>query len=177
MEDYKYVYFIESHEKKKSIILGFSYNYTEFKDLKVVYAHEQCDYYISIYQLKIYPKKIEPKYKIKIKLKEEKNEFKKEENFEKSIKNYDLNKDNYLFDFKFKESGILIKTSPPKSLDLTLQNQFNYYINYLNTNNLNKNDLIISTQKYLEQTQEYDIGINFYLLRYNRHYTETFRFI
>ena len=53
----------------------------------------------------------------------------------------------------------MIRTLPPKSLKLTLQNQFNYYINYLNTNNLNKNDLIISTQKYLEQTQEYDIGI------------------
>ena len=159
MEDYKYVYFIESHEKKKSIKLGFSKNYTEFKDLKVVYVHEQYDYYISIYQLKIYPKKIKAEYKIRIILKEEKNDFKKEESFKKSIKNYDLNKDNYLFDFKFKENGTLIRTLPPKSLKLTLQNQFNYYINYLNTNNLNKNDLIISIQKYLEQTKKYDIGI------------------
>ena len=151
--EYKYVYFIESHEKKESVKLHFSKNYTEFQDLKIVENIEnELNYDISIYRFKIYPQRIKKnKFEILIKLEDNDNKF------EKAITNIDLNINNYLFDFKFEVKGVLFKKNPPKSLDLTLQNQFNYYSNYLNKKGLNKNDLVTSIQKILEHMQEYDI--------------------
>ena len=68
-----------------------------------------------------------------------------------------MNKDTFLFKMKFEAKGLIKKKSPPKTLNLTVLEMFNYYINYLNSKHLDKSDLISCVQKILEQYKEFDI--------------------
>ena len=71
-------------------------------------------------------------------------------------------------ELKFANAGLSNKILPPKSLQLSLEEYFNYYLNYIKeTLKCTKeseeiNDLIISVQKVLEEKNE-NYNFNFYL--------------
>ena len=150
MEINKYVYFIESHESFEIVKLYFSKHHTGFEPLEIIDTNKKQNYDISIYRFKFYPRKIK-KNEITIKL-----EYKKH-TFESVINNFDMNKDTFLFKIKFEAKGLINKKAPPKTLNITMLEMFNYYFNYLKNNNLDKSDLISCAQKTLEQYPEFDI--------------------
>ena len=120
------------------------------------------NYVVFIYRFKFFPKINENNNKnnneknntnneIMLKLKYNKSKF-----ISKMI-NLDLNNNNFLFDLIFNSTNFLFKPAPPITYYLELLDQFNYFINYLNNNHLDKNCLILSIKKLLKRYKKYDI--------------------
>ena len=170
-EDFKYIYFIESHEKDKLAHLSLPKKIDGVDDLEVgqILISNKEGYLISIYRCRIYSNKIidtnknHHKFEFVINLLD-----KNKEKFKKTITNIDINQNNFLFEFKFANAGLFNKFLPPKSLQLSIEDYFNYYLNYFkDTLKYTKeseeiNDLIISVQKALEEKNE-NYNFNFYL--------------
>ena len=170
-KDFNYIYFIESHEKDKSAHLSLAKKIDGVDDLEVgqILINNKDGYLISIYKCRIYFKKIidtnknNHKFEFVINLLD-----KNKEKFKKTISNIDINKNNFLFEFKFANAGLFNKILPPKSLQLSLEEYFNYYLNYFkDTLKFTKeseeiNDLIFSVQKVLEEKND-NYNFNFYL--------------
>ena len=170
-KDFYYIYFIESHKKNNVAHLSLAKKIDGVDDLEVaqILLSNKDDYLITIYKCRIYSKIISEanknyhKFEFVINLLDN-----NKEKFKKTITNIDINKNNFLFEFKFANAGLFNKILPPKSLQLSLEEYFNYYLNYIkDTLKCTKeseeiNDLIISVQKVLEEKNE-NYNFNFYL--------------
>ena len=156
-KEYNNVYFIESHEKDKTTNILLSKNHPGIQDLGVVYSIiSDNGYFITIYSFKIFSEIICKNNKNPQKL-----EFSitlidgNKDKFKKLNSNLVMYKDNFFFDFKFPNSGLFNNVSPPKSLNQTLTEQFNFYLNYLKDSlkctkeSEEINDLVLSIQKYI----------------------------
>ena len=158
--EYNYVYFIESHEQDKATNLSLSKKYNGVEDLGIAHTTiSNNGYFITIYRFKI---------NFGIICKNNKNPQKLEytvtltdgnkEKFKKIITNLVMYKDNFFFNFKFPNSGIFNNILPPKSLNQTLAEQFNFYLNYLkgdlNSTKESINDLVLSIQRYIVEKEE-----------------------
>ena len=161
-KEFNYVYFIESHEKDKTANLTLSNRHPGIQDLAIVHTTiNDKGYFITIYSFKIFSKTIYKKNKNPQKL-----EFSitlqdgNKDKFKKMVTNLDMYKDNFLFNFRFPNSGIFNSVTPPKCLKQSLTEQFNYYLNYLkNSLKCTKeseeiNDLVFSIQKYIYEKDE-----------------------
>ena len=164
-KEYNYVYFIESHEKDIANLQIYSKKH-ELKTAHTINIDDN-DYLITIYKLKIFcdiiikNNKNPQKYEFSITIIDNnKNKFKK------YVSNLIMNKDNFLFNIKFQSYGFFKSALPPKSLNQTLTEQFNLYLNFLkNELNCTKesdeiNDLIFSIQTYIiDNNEEYDFSL------------------
>ena len=152
-----YVYFIESHEKDKTTNIFLSKNHPGIEDLRIANTIiSDNGYFITIYCFKIFSKIICKNNKNPQKL-----EFSitlidgNKVKFKKMVSNLVMNKDNFFFNFKFPNSGIFNNILPPKSLNQTLAEQFNFYLNYLKDSlkctkeSEEVNDLVLSIQRYI----------------------------
>ena len=164
-KEYNYVYFIESHEKDIANLQIYSKKH-ELKTAHTINIDDN-DYLITIYKLKIFcdiiikNNKNPQKYEFSITIIDNnKNKFKK------YVSNLIMNKDNFLFNIKFQSYGFFKSALPPKSLNQTLTEQFNLYLNFLkNELNCTKesdeiNDLIFSIQAYIiDNNEKYDFAL------------------
>jgi len=163
-EESYYVNFIESHNDKEKVKINFAKKYAEVGDLEKDQEFNNAQFKVSIYRFKIYPSIIKKKHsnpeKLEIIIKIEDKENNK---FEAVITNLKIDRDNYIYDFKFEKKQILfIKKKPPSSLNLSHIQQFNIYKKYLRNKcikdkNTKENDaLILSTLKILEEDTDLD---------------------
>ena len=163
-EESYYVYFIESHNDKEKVKINYAKKYAEVGDLEKDQEFNNAQFKVSIYRFKIYPSIIKKKHsnpkKLEINIKIEDKENNK---FEAVITNLKIDRDNYIYDFKFEKKQILfIKKKPPSSLNLSHIQQFNIYKKYLRNKcikdkNTKENDaLILSTLKILEEDTDLD---------------------
>ena len=156
-KEYNHVYFIESHEKDKTTNLSISKRHPGIQDLVIEYTTiSNNGYFITIYSFKIFSEIICKNNKNPQKL-----EFSitlidgNKDKFKKYNSNLVMYKDNFFFDFKFPNSGLFNNITPPKSLNQTLTEQFNFFLNYLKdslkcTKESDEiNDLVFSIQKYI----------------------------
>ena len=168
-KEYNYVYFIENHEKDKKVTILLSKRHPGVQDLETALTiNSDNGYLITIYRFKIFSGTI-----IKTNKNPQKLEFTitlldgNNIKFKNKVSNLVLDKDNFFFNFKFRNAdGIFSKNSPPKYLNLTLTEQFNYYLNYLkNTLNCTKesdeiNDLVLSIQNFIfHKDEKYDFAL------------------
>ena len=136
---HRYVFFIESHLLEKPVQIDFSQNYAEAEDLKVVFQKQlEVDnrFKFSVYRFTVHPSKIidkqkkKPEYTIKL----ENSDGKK---FEGKLLVTDLNKDTFVYDFKFEKASSWGKQiDPPKSYKFNHMEQFLIYTDYLNSENI-----------------------------------------
>ena len=167
-KEYNYVYFIESHEKGKTSNILLSKRHPGVQDLEAAYSTlSDNDYLVTIYRFRIFSEIIYKNNKNPQKL-----EFtitlidSNKDKFKKVVSNLVMHRDNFFFDFKFPNIGIFNNISPPKSLNQTLTEQFNYYLNYLKKSlNCKKesdeiNNLVLSIQKYIfDKDLKYDFSL------------------
>jgi len=170
-KDFNYIYFIENHEKYKEAHLSLDKKNSGVDDIEIgqIFLSNNEDYFITIYKCRIYYKKIidnnknPHKFEFVINLLD-----KDKQKFKKTITNIDINQNNFLFEFKIPNAGFFGNILPPKSLQLSVEDYFNYYLNYFkDTLKLTKeseeiNDLVISVQKVIIEKNE-NYNFNFYL--------------
>ena len=134
LRDYIYVYFIENHIDNSQAKIELSKNYVGVNDLKIVSTDildKGKKYVCSIYRFKIYPTQIEKEKKtgfnISIRLID-----KSQNKFDSKIMINRLDIDTFVYDLKFdSKSGWIGNIKPPLSFDLSHEEQFNYYAQYL----------------------------------------------
>ena len=162
MEESYFVYFIESHNNKENVKINYSKKYIEVGNLEIVQEFINNEFKVSLYRFQIYPKIIKKKYnnpeKLEIFLKIE---YKENSKFEAVITNLKINRDNYIYDFKFEKMRFSFKKQyPPSSLNLSYIQQFIIFKNYLRKKydkNTKENDaLIISTLKVVGEDKDLD---------------------
>ena len=182
-KEYNHVYFIESHEKDKTTNLSISKRHPGIQDLGIEYTTiSNNGYFITIYSFKIFSEIICKNNKNPQKL-----EFSitlidgNKDKFKKYNSNLVMYKDNFFFDFKFPNSGLFNNITPPKSLNQTLTEQFNFFLNYLKdslkcTKESDEiNDLVFSIQKYIiDKDLKFDFAL---YLTYKRGHSKTIGFI
>ena len=146
-----YLYFIENHQNDKDIELFLEKkenNNINSNYLELIYREEMknisnISFDVSIYRFRIYPNniKIEKKQKnpiIIVKLKDE-----NQDKFESKIstKEFEENRNFFLFDFKFDSYKKLFKTYfPPKSFEISNRNKFIIFMKFLKENYKIKKD-------------------------------------
>ena len=152
--EYKYVYFIESHNLNEDKDIKLSMDYEEAKELKCVFCdikeEDKKKYKYSIYRFDLYP----PKNNAKEKKKEIKiNLANQDSNFDGIISIQDFTRDTFIYDFKFnKFSEWGISIDPPESYKFNYIEQFEIYLDYLRNKLKVKQkdqenlDFILSTQ-------------------------------
>ena len=120
------------------------------------------NYVAFIYPFKFFPKINENNNKNNNEKNNTNNEIMLKHKYNKSkfiskMTNLALNNNNFLFDLIFNSTNFLFKPAPPITFYLEPLEQFNYFINYLINNHLDKNCLILSRQKLLKGYIKYDI--------------------
>ena len=165
-KDYYNVYFIENHITTSSPTISLTGDtgglFGELEECKKdkcsnPKTNETFDY--RLYSFKIFPTKIMERKKNKVEIKLE---LKSEDGvfiFKADITEFD--KDNYIYDLEFQDKSPLKKTKPPKSLKLTKAEQFEIFKNnFKNLRDKRREDLIISSQKLLQEK----FAFNFYIM-------------
>ena len=154
IREYKYVYFIESHNLNEAVEIKLSMDYVEAKELKCVFSDikkdDKKEYTYSIYRFDLYP----PKNNVKEKKKEIVINLVNQEdnNFDGIISIQDFTRDTFIYDFKFnKVSEWGISIDPPESYKFNHIEQFEIYLDYLRKLKIKQKDqenldFILSTQ-------------------------------
>ena len=167
-KDHIYVYFIENHieTSPSKVHISSDYTYgelTEEKKEKKFINREQ--YIITLYRFTIYLSKIKERKKDKLEVKIELESGGKKFPYKALITEFDKN--FYIYDLKFGESGNLKKVSPPKSITLSHIEQFEIYKEYLEKDlnikikkDKRREDLVSSTHKLFQEK----FTFNFYIL-------------
>ena len=173
-EPFYYVYFIESHEVSMGILkLYLTEEYSESNTLERVEKIEEKKleliYLVNIYRFKIYPNKINEKYKSPEEFEVE--VFIEEENknkFSTKIKNIDINQNNFIYNFifDFDDANSIENNLPIIDLKMSNVEQFKIYLNHLKSIKGNKSkekeDLINNTLNVLyeenEKNKKYDFS-------------------
>ena len=164
--DFNYVYFIENHINTENPVVSISsdYMYGELAQLnqETKNIHNE-EFIVTLYRLKIYPPKIKERNKEEIDIKFELENRGQKFIYKEKIKEFD--KDNYIYDLKFEEKGIIRKIKPPKSIMLSHQQQFEIFRDYLKDKekikllkDKRRENLVICTQKLFQK----EYSLNFY---------------
>ena len=172
-KDFYLVFFIENHISTSSPEISLCEDGEDlFGDLKKIKS-EQCSenkskekekFNYALYNFKIYPEKIKEKDKDKVNIKIELENENEKFFYETVITDFD--KDNYVYNLKFKEKGKPNKDKLPKSLNLTSLEQYEIFRDYLlkdlkkKKNDKQVENLIISTQQLFKEKYEF----NFYMI-------------
>ena len=163
-ENFHYVYFIEIHEISRNIVLSLPENSSsEFNTLDIIDQTKMDNFetslLINIYRFKIYPDKILEKYKDIKNLEIEINVIEENKNiFKSKINIFDINHDNYLYDFKINYDNNMNILLAMEELFFGYSKQFQIFINYFRKNKINQNskendELIYSTLKILNKEE------------------------
>ena len=172
-ENFHYVYFIESHEISRNIVLSLPENSSEFNALEMIdqtkMENFETSFFINIYKFKIYPDKILEKNKdiqnleVEIISTDENKDI-----YKNKINIIDINHDNYLYDFIIIYDNNINILMAMQALFKDFSKQFQIYINYFRKNKINQSakendELIFSTLKLLDKEEiknkKYDFSL------------------
>ena len=167
-KDFIYVYFIESHieSSPSKVSISSDYFYGELIEVKNEKRQLNANKYIlTLYRFKIYVPKLKERGKDKLEIRIDLECGGKKFPYKTLMTKFD--KDNYLYDIKFSDIGVFIKSYPPKSIVLSHIEQFEIYKNYLEKDleiklktDKRRENLVLSTNKLFQEK----FTFNFYIL-------------
>ena len=167
-KDYYYIYFIENHiDNNKQIKIYLSDKFLKFESVyeNIYISDKKIEFRYSIYRIKFFPSKIKnQEFEIGINLEDNSKNI-----FENKIIISDKNRNNFIFDFKFKQiwGWIWINTiKPPTSFDFNFIQQFEIYSDYLKNN--------LKLNHHSKENQDLILSIQNLLLDSNKKYTFSF---
>ena len=167
-KDYYYIYFIENHiDNNKQIKIYLSDKFLKFESVyeNIYISDKKIEFRYSIYRIKFFPSKIKNQdFEIGINLEDNSKNI-----FKNKIIISDKNRNNFIFDFKFKQiwGWIWINTiKPPTSFDFNFIQQFEIYSDYLKNN--------LKLNHHSKENQDLILSIQNLLLDSNKKYTFSF---